>query len=441
MTNGDTTPRTDQDFLVPELLTHHRVLRGAAVAWAHGVEPSAAVTHARHRTLSLLHQRYATLVPVYRELAERENALGPIPLGNIVDRFLLLDLFRSYDPVWLAERNLPALTEWLGTICTRQPGLDLSGVSSLSQWRERLRAAGIYLSFSSATSGRMAFIPKDLNTVRALATNGAAYTDEGWRTRADGTLEEFDCLVAGPRSGGMGILDAGSGIARTAARSHFLFEEVLGADAVSAGNPWNTTVPGAPVDEAYQRAFAFIRRSSAEERKLLVFGAPFQIKRLCERIAATCGSLPASPGSLVVTGGGWKSFAGESLPRTGLQRLIAGTLRIEGKNCIDAYSTSEINCTFRTCPRGAYHIPPLIEPVVLNEAYTGTPGESGTGVLAFLDPFALSYPGFVITGDVGTLVHGRCACGLPGPVLAGEIRRAPGFEVRGCGGVLESLQV
>ena len=79
--------------------------------------------------------------------------------------------------------------------------------------------------------------------------------------------------------------------------------------------------------------------------------------------------------------------------------------------------------------------------MVLDEGLTGRLGEGGTGALAFLDPFAVSYPGFVITGDEATLAPGGCGCGLSGPFLEGEIRRASGLEVRGCGGVLESLAV
>ena len=237
----------------------------------------------------------------------------------------------------------------------------------------------------------------------------------------------------------MGLLDAGGGLARIAARSHFLVDEVLTADAVrEPGADWRG--PGAGEDAAL-RAFAFVRRAAAEGRKLLVFGAPFQVRWLCEQIARSAGRLPTAPGSLVVTGGGWKSFRGESLQRSDLLRLIQQTLCVEPERCIDAYSTTELNCTFRTCRKGCYHIPPLIEPVVLDEAMTGSLGQPGSGRLAFMDPFALSYPGFVITGDRGTLRQGRCECGFPGPFLEGEIRRAAGMEVRGCGGVLESLRV
>ncbi len=433
------TDDRQDDAFAREILAIQGTLRRATVAWAHGAQPPPGVAGDRRRALELLHRRYVRLVPLYREIAERQDAAGPVSADVIVDDLLLLDLFKSYDPSWLSGLDLRALTGWLGTISTRTPEPDLEGVTSLALWRERLRLDGVFLSFSSGTSGRMAFVPRDHATFRALCTNGATYTDESWRRRPDGSVEEFDCLVAGPRSGGMGLLDAGAGLARTAARSHFLLDEVLTADAVrglGAGRPG----PWAGEDAA-PRAFEFVRRAAADRRKLLVFGPPFLVRWLCERIEGEAGRLPTVPGSLVVTGGGWKSFRGESLPRGELLRLIQRTLGVAPESCIDAYSTSELNCTFRTCRKGRYHVPPLVEPVVLDEAMTGSLDGEGSGTLAFLDPFALSYPGFVITGDHGTLRQGRCECGYPGPFLEGEIRRAEGMEVRGCGGVLESLRV
>jgi hypothetical protein len=424
------------DTHLAELLDCHRRLRAATRAWAEGAPAGPEAEAARRRALCLNHLRYSERIPVYHDLAAGQRLLGPVALEQVVDELLLLDVFKTYDPALLLAGDFAALTAWLGTVFTRRPAPDLAGVQGLGDWRERLRADGVYVSFSSATSGRMSFVPRDRLTLQALAANGATYTDESWRRAPDGTLEPFDCLVAGPRGGGMGILDAGEALARGAARSHFLVEEVLTADAVLAG-------AGLDVDpkEAHGRAFAFVRQAAREGRKLMLFGAPFQLKRLCEAVLAGPGPLKATPGSVVVTGGGWKSFRGERLSRSAFTGLIEDALGIDPARCIDGYSTSELTVALRTCAHGHYHIPPLVEAVVLDEGLTGRLGEGGTGALAFLDPFAVSYPGFVITGDEATLASGPCGCGLSGPFLEGEIRRASGLEVRGCGGVLESLAV
>jgi len=41
-----------------------------------------------------------------------------------------------------------------------------------------------------------------------------------------------------------------------------------------------------------------------------------------------------------------------------------------------------------------------------------------------LDPFALSYPSFIATGDTVRVCRDRCACGLAGQTLLGPIVRA-----------------
>jgi len=437
--------RGASDEKLEALLTLQASLLEATAAWAHGAPLGPEVAATRHEALRLNHRRYVELVPAYGTFAERERATGPVSLDVIVNGLMLHELFKSYDPAWLAGRDFAAMTAWLDGVCSRAAGIDAAGIVDLGTWRDRLRTKGLFLSFSSGTSGRMSFVPRDLHTWKALVTNGRSYTDESWRTGPDGGRLGFDCLVLGPRGGGTGILDAGAGLARTAERSHFLFDRELTPDALrELGPAWGGGATGpwaGDLEEACALAFAFIRDSRAEGRRMLIFGPPFLAWRFCQRIAASCGRLEAPAESLLVTGGGWKSFRGERLSRSELRRLAQATMGIDTARCIDAYSTSELTCTFSTCREGRYHVPPLVEAVVLDEALAGEVGGTGFGTLGFLDPFAASYPGFVITGDQGLLSQGDCGCGLSGTFIEGEIQRAEGLEVRGCGGVLESLTV
>jgi acyl-protein synthetase LuxE len=416
-------------------------LMEAARAWADGAAPGPEVAESRRAALLLNHERYARLVPAYRALAAPIGATGPVDLGVVVDNLVFAGLFKSYDPALPAAGDFAALTEWLSSVSTRALPAPPAEVRTIGDWRAWLRGAGVFLSFSSGTSGRLSFVPRDLPSWKALLTASASYADTSWRQDAAGQLVDFDCLVAGPRGEGIGLLDAGNGLARIAARAHFLFDRGLGADAVSAlsagGGAW---IEASEVEEAYRGAAAFLRTAAREDRRVLVFGAPFQVRRLCAWIAEQ-GQVAAAEGSVVVTGGGWKAFGGERLRRADLTRLIADSLAIPPERFIDAYSTSELSCALSSCAQGRYHVPPILEPVVLDEALTGTVGGTGEGLLAFLDPLAFSYPGFVITGDRGVLGEGRCGCGKSGAFIDGEIERAPGMEVRGCGGVLESLSV
>jgi hypothetical protein len=83
----------------------------------------------------------------------------------------------------------------------------------------------------------------------------------------------------------------------------------------------------------------------------------------------------------------------------------------------------------------------LLEPILFDETLTPLPADhEGAGTFGFMDPTAQSYPGFLITGDRVHLTRDLCPCGLTGPTLAGEVRRAPGREVRGCGGILATVR-
>lgn len=427
-----------------ELLPLLEGLVSATRLWAAGADPGSEVDGLRRRALEVNHLRYLELVPFYRRIAEEMGGARAVEVGFLVDNLLLQGFFKSYDPAWLATADFPALTRWLGEVSCLRPQGAAGAARDLGAWRTALREDGVYLSVSSGTSGRLSFVPRDRATLQALVTNGAAHTDESWRVGTDGRLREFDCLVAGPRGEGVGILDAAVGLSRAAARSHFLFDRVV--DPGRLGSESSSLLDGAeggdaPAAECYRRAADFVRASAAADRLLLVFGVPFQVLRLCQGLAATGNAgLRATPGSLLVTGGGWKSFAGQRLSRPALAAAVEAALGIDAAHAIDAYSTSEINCTLRTCRMGRYHVPPLLEPVVLDEGLFGTVGGRGRGLLAFLDPFALSYPGYVITGDVATLGRDPCPCGLHGAFLEGEIQRAPGTEIRGCGGALASFQ-
>jgi len=443
--------RSTHDPWIRQLLALHAELLQAARQWSEGRELGREVDAIRHEALQLNHLRYGALIPFYQLLAKGQDLLRPLELNTIVENLMFPDLFKSYDRSWLDSGDFGAMTKWVGDVFTRLPRISLDGVHDLAAWRTRLRSDGVFVTYSTGTSGRMSFVPRDALTWKALCTNGRTYAKSAWFTGPDGKATPFDCLIAGPRGGGMGILEAGAGLAQMAERSHFLFDTELRDEIVQglSGNevnrqantagrrfPGSAELTGA---EHYHRAFAFMRRAKDDDRPLLIFGAPFQVKRLCDQLSSDCGGLTLARGSTLVTGGGWKSFTGERVSPQALRNLAEKTLGIDAAHYIDAYSTTELNCTFSSCAEGRYHIPPLVEPVVLDEAFMGAVGEQGFGTLGFLDPFAVSYPGFVITGDQGRLAHARCRCGLTGWLIDGEIQRASGLEIKGCGGVLASI--
>ena len=141
-----------------------------------------------------------------------------------------------------------------------------------------------------------------------------------------------------------------------------------------------------------------------------------------------------APGSRMITGGGWKGE--RPMAQATLHALVHRALRLRRESVMDAYSATELNCVLSTCPEGHYHVPPLIQPFLLDDALEWIDEGEGTGMLGFFDPFAGSYPGFLATGDQGHLTSEPCGCGRTGWTIRGRITRAPGHEPRGCAGTL-----
>ncbi|MEM7404044.1 MAG: hypothetical protein AAF458_02070 [Pseudomonadota bacterium] len=394
----------------------------------------------RHALLLGNHRHYRANIAVYRELCDSLSVGDDVDLDTIVNELMFSDqLFKSYAPGLPERAEFGDLTHWLRSLYSGEIPSEVAAVGTLSAWRNTLARHGVRLSYSSGTSGQMSFVPRDAQSWAALTNNGQTYSDTSWFLDSDGRPRPFACLVAGPRGTGLGIQGAAAGLTRMAARSHYLFDTELDIDGVlGAGSPdaGPTIVNAAGGAAPFVQARDFLRSAAEDKLRVLVFGAPFYLRQLCQQLAALGGNIELPAGSMVSTGGGWKSFAREMIPRADLLAMIERTLGIGAAAFKDVYSTAEINCSLIGCAEGRYHIPPLLEVVVLDEAFLGEIGAPGTGLVGFLDPFATSYPGFIITGDVATLSEGHCACGLHGPFIDGEIQRATNREVKGCGGVL-----
>lgn len=424
--------RDETDCRLGDLLDLHAKLLNAAQRWAEGEDVADEIESSRRDAIKLNHLRYSALVPAYQRLARGQNLQGEVDVDTIVNQLMFTDeIFKSYDSSWLESANFPAMTEWLETIFTHAIEVDQTGVTNIGTWRARLREVGVHVTFSSGTSGRMSFVPRDPLTNAALRSTAYSFGPQEWFGR-QGRIPTSDCLVLGPRGDGTGIQGAGTGIAHVARRRHFLFDSEWTGDAPGTGS-------AAGGDRHYHAALEFMRQSVAEQRPLFIFGAPVQVKRFCEFVISHCGQFKIDVPSLVGMGGGWKTLTGDRITQHRLQELIEQAFGLPASQTGDVYSTSELNCIMISCAESRYHVPPLLEPVVLDEAFIGSAGSEGTGVLGFLDPFAISYPGFIITGDVGSLRRGVCGCGLSGWYVDGEIQRLAGWEVKGCGGVMASI--
>jgi hypothetical protein len=393
------------------------------------------VAQLRHLLLRRRHARYVAHVPVYAHLARSIGAPEDdrIDVATITSE-LLLDaaIFKSYDPAWPTEGRFDRLTAWLTTISTVRPQLETGDLTDVAGWIHRLRDAGTSVARSSGTSGPVSFVPRDEATLRALARNGRFYAHSTWPDDGDGG---FDCLVLGPAASDIGVLSAARGLAHAATRTHHLVR--AGRSETTGAAAW--AAPPVPDDGDYAAAREFLADAVGSQRPVLVFGVPAALARLCHWLETRSRPVALPPGSRAVTGGGWK--ADTPLAPEDLAELVQGSLGLPPASLSDGYSSTESNVVLAMCPNRRYHVPPVVDALVLDALLRPIDGDDVTGTLALLDPFAGSYPGFLITGDRARLVRHPCPCGLAGPALLEPIRRGPGFDARGCSGAMSSTRV
>ena len=186
-----------------------------------------------------------------------------------------------------------------------------------------------------------------------------------------------------------------------------------------------------------KRMIELMQQKQKEGKKLNIAGPPFWLNRILERMK-TEGITLNLEDSQVLTGGGWKAEEDKRAPEEAFREKVEEILGIPQHHYHDVYAMSECSSVFLSCEGHYKHIPPVIHPLVLDDDLQPL-GYNESGRFAFIDPLPTSYPGFIITGDHVKLMEHCPVCDREGPVLDIEVTRMPGVEGRGCAAVMAEL--
>lgn len=449
-------------------------------AWAlcSGFDPQQA-RRLRQQAILANHTHYLECIPVYNRFAQEEG-IGSETTVETIQQHLMLpdDIFKSYDQTWLDEGNYVRMNAWLREIFHQPVDVDLRGVNSIDAWIDCLRQAGIHLVYSSGTSGNFSFIPRDQANWDLFTTTSSSYIAPLLLQSKAGTwwqrlfmlpavkllppasfamlsrrigVHDYDAFFLDFASGHTGNQTLEQELAGLFRKQYFLYETSLSPTVLRllARGPQNEQdqdrlrqlqdVVVTRKVENYTRLVDRLRQSTAEGQKVFIFGTTQQYKELSELLLERKPPLSLKNGSLVLFGGGWKSFTGERISREELVRMMTESFNLPSERILEGYSMTEINAFMLRCDHGRFHIPPTIEPVIFNEQLEPVSGNDLRGIFGFQDALAQAYPGFIISGDEVHYVEGDCPCGLTGPAVT-EIGRARAREVKGCGGIMASLR-
>jgi hypothetical protein len=301
-------------------------------------------------------------------------------------------------------------------------------------------ATGLSIAYSSGTSGRHTFIPRDQRTFfaseYAVAKSAIAMIYPLWKYDMHGYL-----LMPNPHKTNVYAGKVTKIYFDVIKNIEVAIDREITADTIQATMSNKRSLKTALIKKIAQRVHKkmierIILWLGEREKKgddIAFVGAPFILHFVMNKLEDVGQSFTFGEGSGVITGGGWKIYEGNRMPVEQFRQRVEDILGIPSHNCLDIYGMVEGNGWMTQCPEGHYlHVPSTyFQPLILDDEFHPV-GYKEWGRFAFLDGVAYSYPGFIISGDTVRLLEHCPVCDRPGPVLEPEIKRVRGEELRGC---------
>jgi len=396
--------------------------------------PAVRYSFKHHYDNNVLYHRVCEVNGVTPDAIKSKDDLKKIPL--LPDTF-----FKDYP-------EGKGFLNWLKTIFTGSiPMADFkTDTPSHDEVIEKFNKKGISIMFTSGTSGRFSFIPRDTRSWNRVRYSAMKSVIE---------LIDYDpddsaiLLIPDPRQTNLTIASL-FGIAYDlydTANIHVALDMKITTQFLRMQRDETIGIREKIKAKAMSKISPIVQKKSdlrmihlleqAEKKKLNIGGPPFWLNRIIERMKEE-GRTANLESSQVLTGGGWKADEDKRPPEEIFRKKVKEALGIPQHHFHDVYAMSECSSVFLSCEGHYKHIPPVIVPFVLDEELNPI-GYNEFGRFAFIDPLPESYPGFIITGDRVRILEHCPRCDREGPVLDVEVTRLPGVEGRGCAAVMAEL--
>lgn len=353
------------------------------------------------------------------------------------------------DTFYKSYHNGRDFATWLGNLYTgKLPDITLKQKNpGQDQVIEAFNQAGLEVTYSSGTSGRHTFIPRDhrtfCNQQYALAKSTLAMSCGRWIYDSNAYLmmpdPRINSIFAGRSSNIMFDIVGTAQVAIKRKIPLSMLSMMMGGQS-GLKRIVARYVSHYQTGKIIDRTIKWLVSRENSPDFTFILGAPFLIHAVLQRLKQEGKSFCFGERGGVVTGGGWKVHEKERLTLEAFRAEVKDILGIPERYCLDVYGMVEGNGWMIQCPEGHFlHVPySYYKPLVLDESLSPVPN-GNWGRFAFLDASALSYPGFILTGDYVRLLERCPVCDRPGPVLEPEVRRAAGQDERGCAGEVRRM--
>lgn len=399
-------------------------------------------------------------IPLVKKRADEAGITRINSFQDLVPLLFAHTVYKSYPQSFFDNGRWDRMLQWLDTLSVADvKNVDVSGVTNVDEWLERLWDAGHAVIATSGTTGKCSFLNHTMGD-REMKWRHARNTVAWPFVRANNDRSVY---WLGPIKGRQSSVEAAIGNARNFGKPGSTFalsqEPLLISEVSEMAAMRNKLAKGtATPDEiaAFETKAAAKGARMREDLRtftdqilanrhepIFLTGLWAQHMMIIERARELgIGDGEFHPQSVVSAGGGVKGIKLPDDYKEQVDRFYGNVVRFA------AYGMTEMAQTLPRCEAGRYHVAPGLimlpldapgEKLITAADAGGQPVEAR---FAFLDLLFEGRWGGLITGDKVTVdFSDKCPCGRHGPTLLDTIGRyaQPGQDDHiGCAGTIDA---
>lgn len=389
--------------------------------------------------------RMRNKVPALKKLADRQGVDHIDKIEDVLPVCFDHRVLKNYPIQIIENRDFPKLTSWLDKLTVHDLSrIDLTGLTTIEGWLQRLEAYGMLVTYSSGTTGKLSFVPRSYDELgpwkyHFYSVNRAASGIDHW-------VDRIPTFFPGYRGGYQTMLKMMSlfnvEMAGGQQNYHTLYDTHIPADLMAlSGRMQAAEDKGEIMSLGLDPALLEQRRTMLEQgrrrdqdmeawfSKLLrefkgqrvKIGGTFSDLYRVARAGLDKGlKCEFAPGSVLSGGGGMKGYKDAPDDWEDQVKYFFGVEKLGNQ-----YGFSECIGNAPLCDNGFFHFLPYTVPILMDADGNALPREGvQKGRLVLVDPIPTSYWGGFTSGDEVTMHWDEdCGCGWGGPRAAKTIRR------------------
>jgi len=384
-------------------------------------------------------------IPALKKLADRQGVEQIDKIEDVLPVCFDHRVLKNYPISIIENRDFARLTGWLDKLTAHDlTRVDLTGLTTIEGWLERLEAFGMLVTYSSGTTGKLSFVPRSYDELgpwkmHFYSVNRACSGVDHWIEH----LPTFSPMYRGGYQTMMKMMTLFQiEMAGGPQHYHTLYDSHIPADLMALSGRLQAAedkgeVLSLGLDPALleqrQRMLEQGRRREADMevwfgklirefkgQKVKIGGTFADLYRVAKAGLDKGMTCEFAPGSVLTGGGGMKGYKDAPADWEAQIKTFFGVDRLANQ-----YGFSEVIGNAPLCPAGFFHFLPYSVPLLMDVDGRAMPREGvQKGRLVLIDPIPTSYWGGFTSGDE-VIMHWDedCDCGWGGPRIEKTIRR------------------